>query len=611
MEVEIPPIRKLYISTVDIQDGYSISASGGLGEEFIAEYASDPISLLADQEFGGRPGSLSELGERIIFLVRGGDDTNRVEDVEISLPFDTSRLVYRLELFWDNAVSIIYNDVTFAETGTEEVIIDRITLVNTEVSHAITEIMPELNLVTNVAATNDTEYHLEVYAKGVSARAYFETPLSEFETTVISTLADNFFEQIYDSAESLEIQMMPNPLAVGQAARPQSTDIFRTRIKFEFKPVLDLSVRSDDLLISATSNTIEMNREIPILINFDIAVDAIAEYKIPIESLGFANAEFTMIIAFSSVTPQKLQTAENLIYAYGIRFADLLIGDYAGTSFNDEGGEGLYQGDELLQTWANSSIGSYFRTYPASFSEFVKIIPSSYVIEDGYLDIEKETVVQIQPGMTYGVWGDYYISNYETDSISDLADKYLGGFEKFVEGGTSIQVSPSQWPLGQNPTNVEFTDIFFKEYQIKPEIDRYANYKYEELYVSVLSDEEISLFASETLGENYDTVPTKLIVDKYQPITGTVSSAVDTYDNIIISHYANTQIEILDHLSISANASVVIGTSTDFTTDFAVNSKFIANNELFAVETIANTEYMVVDRFPSSPYSNILAYKQI
>lgn len=159
--------------------------------------------------------------------------------------------------------------------------------------------------------------------------------------------------------------------------------------------------------------------------------------------------------------------------------------------------------------------------------------------------------------------------------------------------------------------NVDFTDVFFKEYQVKPEIDRYANYRYEELFVSVLSDEEISLFASETLGDNYETIPTKLTVDKYQSITGTVNSAVDSYDNIFLSSYANTQIEVIDHLSISANASVVVGTSTNFTTDFDINDKFIANNELFMVETIANTEYMVVDRFPTTPYSNILAYKQI
>jgi hypothetical protein len=336
----------------------------------------------------------------------------------------------------------------------------------------------------------------------------------------------------------------------------------------------------------------------------EVIISTSQEYSVLIESLGFANAEFTMIIAFSSVTPQKLQTAENLVFAYGTTFADMYIEEISAETF-----ESYIPENEFVYQIKNRTIGSIYRSSPRSFREYVVTYQNvdSTVIDVPY----REITVDISPGMQYGLWSDNLISEYSSDSISVLADQYIGGFETWVTGGNSIPVTPSQWPLGQNPGGVEHTDVFFKEYRAEINPQRYINYEYGELFVSALSDEEISLFASENLTDKYDTLPTKLTVSKYSKITGTVSSAIDTYGNIAVSPYANTQIEVLDELTISANASIVVGNSTAFTSDFATNDYFVANNELFGVEAVANNAYMVVDRFPSSAYSNIFAYKQV
>jgi hypothetical protein len=48
---------------------------------------------------------------------------------------------------------------------------------------------------------------------------------------------------------------------------------------------------------------------------------------------------------------------------------------------------------------------------------------------------------------------------------------------------------------------------------------------------------------------------------------------------------------------------------TDFEAEYNVYDVFVANNEYFTVEAIANTTHMVVDRQPMNQYSGVFAYK--
>ena len=54
---------------------------------------------------------------------------------------------------------------------------------------------------------------------------------------------------------------------------------------------------------------------------------------------------------------------------------------------------------------------------------------------------------------------------------------------------------------------------------------------------------------------------------------------------------------------------IVIGSGTNFVSDFSSGSVFVANNEYFEVESVANTTYMITDRLPASSFSGVVAYK--
>ena len=76
-----------------------------------------------------------------------------------------------------------------------------------------------------------------------------------------------------------------------------------------------------------------------------------------------------------------------------------------------------------------------------------------------------------------------------------------------------------------------------------------------------------------------------------------------------IDDYSEIPIGDVDEVVFSASAPVVVGTGTNFETDYDVYDVFVANNEYFTVEAIANTTHMVVDRQPINQYSNVFAYK--
>jgi hypothetical protein len=53
---------------------------------------------------------------------------------------------------------------------------------------------------------------------------------------------------------------------------------------------------------------------------------------------------------------------------------------------------------------------------------------------------------------------------------------------------------------------------------------------------------------------------------------------------------------------------MIIG-GTNFVSDFSLGSVFVANNEYFKVESIANTTYMITDRLPANAFSGVVAYR--
>jgi hypothetical protein len=91
-------------------------------------------------------------------------------------------------------------------------------------------------------------------------------------------------------------------------------------------------------------------------------------------------------------------------------------------------------------------------------------------------------------------------------------------------------------------------------------------------------------------------------------------AAIAEFSTLTISAFSSTPIDYVDDSLLSELAPIVIGSGTDFTNEslpmgFELGSVFVANNEYFTVESIANTTFMVVDRLPASTFTNVFAYK--
>lgn len=451
-------VTKLVISYTNIFLGYTISELGGLGESPISPYSNTAISVLAEETFGIAPGSLDRLGETIIFLVPGGDDTPYVENLEISTYRQHNFII---ESFWIAAATVLISDIQTEQTGTREVEIDSITFINVE---------------------------------------------SSVSTEILSTYL--FGPLVVDSS-------WPN-----------------------------------------------------------------REYSIVVESLGFANAEFTMIIAASSVTPQKIQSSENIVFAYGTNFADLLIEEIAGATF-----ESYIPENDFIDQIKDRTFLTTYRSSPRTSREYVVTYQN---VDTTIFEVpSREIVVKMSPGIAYELWSSLEISELSSTQLNEFENVVVGGFKEFVEGGTSIPVSPSQWPLGQNPSRVEFTDTVFKEYELSISHENYANYNYDGIRLELFADAQLSSLSSVSLTTQYDSIPVSNFIDKYSKIAGNISFQ-----------------------TVGSN-TIILGAGTNFSSDFAAFDKIVANNELFIVESVSNTTYMIVDREPSSLYSNIFAYKQI
>ena len=147
----------------------------------------------------------------------------------------------------------------------------------------------------------------------------------------------------------------------------------------------------------------------------------------------------------------------------------------------------------------------------------------------------------------------------------------------------------------------------------KQPIGVYGTAKYKDVMVGYIADGLISDYSSDTF-LNPSTQPlTELLVEsetnKYVRIAGTVSSANITYGDFPVSSFASVPIANLASVTFGDSQSGVIGSGTNFVSDFSSGSVFLANNEYFKVSSVANTTAMFIDRFPMNPFSGVNAYK--
>jgi hypothetical protein len=184
----------------------------------------------------------------------------------------------------------------------------------------------------------------------------------------------------------------------------------------------------------------------------------------------------------------------------------------------------------------------------------------------------------------------------------------------------TIKMSSSPYAEGQaaKPTS---TDIFRGEFilDIASPTDGHS-LPYDGIPIEAIGDLLISgtfydrPLSLETFGTIFPTIYTKSNYIKYAKIAGTVSSANAGFNTLSLSTFSTTAIDVIDDSLLSDLAPIVIGSGTDFSNEslplgFAVGGVFVANNEYFIVESIANTTFMTTDRLPASPFSGVVAYR--
>ena len=136
-----------------------------------------------------------------------------------------------------------------------------------------------------------------------------------------------------------------------------------------------------------------------------------------------------------------------------------------------------------------------------------------------------------------------------------------------------------------------------------------VSYRIADLPILFLSPQQIVDYS--TLSFNSTVIPTETYLIVWKLIQGTISFSTFLYSPTQISVYANTQVSALQLATFSSSVNHVIGTNTIFLSDFAVNDTFLANNEFGKVSILLSNTTMDIYVPPSSPYTNVPAYKII
>ena len=482
----------------------------------------------------------------------------------------------------------------------------------------------------------------------------------DFGSAPISVLQDVSFNDLYienPAYQSLLNIFIDNTIDV-------STLLTTTRLKYETFavsgtiPVLESIIVTEDLDIDTetpifltlndvgVSMSTEMQRELPVLVVETSSLNISKEFVLtnhaitlkkystvllsefaedPISS--YANTffdEFIVLpsslvdinveafVVYSAAVPQSVASAENLIYLYRVDLGDVTISEVSDQKFIDLLPQSVYEGTSI--TYETSTFGTIYDAQPKQSQEYVKIIPAT-TTELNNLSVDKEIVVrQDGHGFRFRVYDDALLSDYGSTPISTLSDITLDTFLDAVYD-TTIKATTSPYTTGQSARRNP-TDIFRNEttVEIESESTAYA-LSYGDLPISTIENLVISAtlydrpLSTETFATIYPSINTSSNYTTYAKIAGTVSSATQDYSLFTLDDYSEIPIEDVDEVVFSASAPVVVGSGTNFEADYDVYDVFVANNEYFTVEAIANTTHMVVDRQPMNQYSGVFAYK--
>jgi hypothetical protein len=375
------------------------------------------------------------------------------------------------------------------------------------------------------------------------------------------------------------------------------------------KPEIPIQLTLNDVGISMST---QMDRELPVLITL-ADLDTYGEYVVIVSPTP---SVLDVSVAASSILPQKFASAQNLVALYDIQLKDVAILNVAGNVFGDDLPQNAYEG--TIGSFANSTFESSYLNYPLSFQEYIKVLPAT-TTEMNNLSVNREIIVRSEGnGFRYTIYDDALLSDYASTPISALADLTFDTNLGTTTYDVTIKATTSPYTSGQS-AKPNPTDIFRGEILVKTQSEPSAyDTLYEDVRISAFQTLTFNdvvpgttdIIGQQTFGAVYPQAPQTLSdYTTYVKIAGTVSSANAGFETLAISTYSAIAIDVIDESLLSDLVPIVIGSGTNFVSDFSSGSVFVANNEYFEVESIANTTYMITDRLPASPFSGVVAYK--
>jgi len=175
---------------------------------------------------------------------------------------------------------------------------------------------------------------------------------------------------------------------------------------------------------------------------------------------------------------------------------------------------------------------------------------------------------------------------------------------------TEISVTNNEYVVHIEDSDINLSDIsIISSTGFGFVSDITVSYRIADLPILFLSPQQIVDYS--TLSFNSTVIPTETYLIVWKLIQGTISFSTFLYSPTQISVYANTQVSALQLATFSSSVNHVIGTNTIFLSDFAVNDTFLANNEFGKVSILLSNTTMDIYVPPSSPYTNVPAYKII
>ena len=278
----------------------------------------------------------------------------------------------------------------------------------------------------------------------------------------------------------------------------------------------------------------------------------------------------------------------------------------------------------------------------------------NWVTDDGKIDYKKIQDSYYYQDFSYVIRSGLVFTKYR-DTIKNII--HPAGLQAFGEIliQTVLDVSPVISSAVESLINVnEYILYILSEFNVAPSV---SQSRYSRIISSVantsstlLSNREVQVHIAPTTLDNtssftrtfevrretiFDTSH-DIAVRQYKLEVPAIEFAAyaTQYGDLIIGDYANTLISAFSAFSfdsfftsdpktsseyvknvkitgtVTFSGNTVIGTGTNFSSNFSVNDSFIVNDEKFIVKSVANSTYLEVNVNPVGSYTNVSAYKQ-